>query len=125
MENPNHFPPTLLNLINNKFIEAREYIPSDITKPRSLAHLSMWKATELRLVGMYVGYFVLDTFLIYVNKDLLILFRQLAIIGRIPCHPHWCYQMNEFCLDLVCQSCFYLGPVRFFSIGKDVVFVIK
>lgn len=72
--------------------------PSDFArKPRSLQHLGRWKATELRLFGIYTGQFILKRF---VRRDFWELFMSISVFCRIICHPTWCKTRANYCYDL-------------------------
>lgn len=100
-----------LRCINSDISNYRSQIPSDFTrKPRSLNHLSLWKATEMRLFGLYIGPVVLKP---YVKKEFFDLFMSLSVVVRILCHPVWSRTMSGYAFDLtkvfLSNSCKILG----------------
>lgn len=75
------------------------YIPSDFARrPRSLRHLSMWKATEARLFCLYLAPVVLKPF---VKENFYILFMTFTLLLRIISHPTLVHVYHDYCNVLV------------------------
>ena len=66
-------------------------------RPRSLLHLSKWKATELRFFCLYFEPVIIAKY----NKKLGRILQWLGVILRILCHKDWSKDYNEYCLKLV------------------------
>lgn len=88
-----------LILMDEDLLDLVQVIPSDFArKPRSLKHLSLWKATETRLFCMYIGPITLKK---HCNNNFYQIFMVLFVIMRIICDPDLCRIMHEYCKELV------------------------
>jgi hypothetical protein len=95
---PYRLSSTLLENMSNELRLLRPQIPSDFQRrPRSMKHLSMWKATELRLFVIYLAHFILPN---RVHPFFLQNFQCLSVLVRILCHPQLCILRNDYALDL-------------------------
>lgn len=75
-----------LNLMSTLLISLRDDIVSDFSRrPRSMSHLGMWKATELRLFLLYLAPVVLPVFC---SVEYLECFNSLTVVMRIFCSHH-------------------------------------
>lgn len=85
--------------MSSNLLSLRPYITCDFARrPRSLRHLSMWKATESRLFCMYLAPVILKPF---VNEDFYVLFMTLTLLLRIISHPDLVHSHHDYCKVLV------------------------
>ena len=82
-----------------KLLSLRQYIPCDFArKPRSLRHLSMWKATEARLFCLYLVPIVLKS---HVDENFFTMFMTFSLLLRLLSHPVWVNEHQNYCDVLV------------------------
>lgn len=86
-----------LSQMNSDIFDSRKCVTNDFQRrPRSLNHLSKWKATEHRLFCLYFGHSIVTKY----NSTVGLLLRRLGVILRILCHPKLSKTMNGYCLRL-------------------------
>jgi hypothetical protein len=95
---PYRLSPRLLEKLSEKLWILRPRIASDFQRrPRSFKHLSLWKATELRLFCLYLAPIVLPGI---VNDSYFKNFMCLSVLMRILCHPQLCRNWNDYASEL-------------------------
>ena len=98
----------ILNQISADLLSVRHFIPSDFARrPRSLRHLSLWKATESRLFCLYLAPVILKK---YVHSHYYEMFMTITLLMRILCHPvlvtshiHYCKELAQTFLTQVTE----------------------
>lgn len=77
-----------LREIDDLLLQLRSHIPVDFSrKPRSLRHLKMWKANELYLFSVYLGFFIMPKIL-PANSPILKCLLTLYTVFFIMCSKH-------------------------------------
>jgi hypothetical protein len=91
---------SIQNVISERLYMLRAKIPTDFQRrPRSLNHVAMWKASELRLFLLYLSPCVLLNS--GVHEEYYKNFMLLSLIMRILCDKNMCYKLNTYVYDLV------------------------
>ena len=83
-----------LSAFNNLYKNFTTCVPVEIArKPRSFDEVTRWKATEFRLILLYLGLVVLQSVL---SKPQIIHFNALNCAVRILCDPRQCIGDNKY-----------------------------
>lgn len=90
---------TKLIAFNDFYCSFAKFVPTEFSRsPRSLEEVTQWKATEFRLLLLYLGPAVLQYFL---SKSHMIHFNALNCAVRILCDPRECIRNNRYAQDLM------------------------
>lgn len=83
-------------IMDTILMKLRPYIPADFArKPRSIKHLHLWKATEMRLFTVYLIPVVLPKLLENANGPLLEIFLAYFVVIFMMCNPILYFRVED------------------------------